>query len=203
VALQQAEEKAAPVRIMFENVTRGMEPEIVPVELNIAGSVLRGNIQQVYDGRYVQVSWSKNEAKYLIEAYIRYLAGAAAGMLNGVALVSGAKRQAVYEGERLSQQEALSRLNTLINIYKEGFRLIAPFSPDFDIKPEIVEELDFATFTKMVDRRLNGFSSFDEPYILRAYNDGLFADPAALESYKFICTQLIVPLVHLFPGYHE
>lgn len=203
VALQRAEEKAAPVRIMFETVTRGAVPEIVPVELNIGGSIIRGNIQQVYDGRYVQVSWSKNEAKYLIEAYIRYLAGAAAGVLNGVCLISGAKKNATYEGERLSQKEALSRLSALIKIYKEGFSMIAPFSPDFDIKPEAVEELDFAAFTKLVDRKVAGFASFNEPYILRAYNDGLFADPKALESYKFICTQLIVPLVDLFPGYHD
>lgn len=203
VALQQAEEKTAPVRMMFEDVTRGMEPEIMPVELNIGDSIVRGNIQQVYDGRYVQVSWSKNEAKYLVEAYIRYLAGAAAGVLNGVCLISGAKRKAVYEGERLTQEEALQRLSILIRIYKEGFNLIAPFSPDFDIKPEMVEELDFETFTKIVDRKLSGFAAFSEPYILRAYNDGLFADPAVLESYKFICTHLIVPLTELFPGYHE
>jgi exodeoxyribonuclease V gamma subunit len=204
VALRQAEEKAAPVRIMFEEMTRGMAPEIVPVELNIEDSTIRGNIQQVYDGRYVQVSWSKNEAKYLVEAYIRYLAGAAAGVLNGVCLISGAKREAVYEGERLTQREALQRLSILVNIYKEGFKLIAPFSPDFDIKPQIVEELDFGTFTKMVDKKLDGYNAGkNEPYILRAYNDGLFADPTVLESYKFICTHLIVPLVELFPGYHE
>ena len=101
------------------------------------------------------------------------------------------------------QEEALQRLSILIRIYKEGFNLIAPFSPDFDIKPEMVEELDFETFTKIVDRKLSGFAAFSEPYILRAYNDGLFADPAVLESYKFICTRLIVPLTELFPGYHE
>jgi exodeoxyribonuclease V gamma subunit len=150
------------------------------------------------------VSWSGNETKYLVEAYIRYLAGMAAGVLSGLHFISGARKKAVFIALPLSQKEAKKRLVELIAVYKSGFETIACFYPDFAIKPEQVEDLDAEKFAKLVNNKLNNsqFAS-DDPYIMTEYKYGYFDKEEALTGYQSVCRLVIVPLVTLFPGYYE
>lgn len=200
VALQQIEAEVQPVREKYRTCINGAEEQSVPVDLDIEGTLLKGNITSVFDGKLVQVSWSKNEDKYLMEAYIRYLAGRAAGVLTGMCFISGAGKKDSFEAIPLPQDEALRRLSALVEIYREGFERITPFSPDFHIKPDEVQELDFSKFSKKVNDALE---KKDDPYILREYENGFFKDEAKLDTYKAICRHLLQPLAEMIPGYYN
>jgi len=204
VALQQIESEVRPVRDKYRTCINGAEEESVQVNLDIEGTLLKGTIHSVFDGKLVQVSWSKREDKYLIEAYIRYLAGRAAGVLTGMCFISGASKQEAFEAMPLAQEEALRRLTALMEIFREGFERITPFYPDFDIKPADVAELDFSKFVKKVDKALDkGDDSTVDPYISREYENGFFNDEATLDTYKTICTHVLLPLAEMIPGYYN
>ncbi|UPK71757.1 exodeoxyribonuclease V subunit gamma [Chitinophaga filiformis] len=204
VALQQIESEVRPVRDKYRTCINGAEEESVQVNLDIEGTLLKGTIHSVFNGKLVQVSWSKREDKYLIEAYIRYLAGRAAGVLTGMCFISGASKQEAFEAMPLAQEEALRRLTALMEIFREGFERITPFYPDFDIKPADVAELDFSKFVKKVDKALDkGDDSTVDPYISREYENGFFNDEATLDTYKTICTHVLLPLAEMIPGYYN
>jgi exodeoxyribonuclease V gamma subunit len=196
VSLTLVEEMIEPVRDLYEGVIQGAEEQIVPIELEIDGSMIKGVIGSVYNNKLVQISWSKSETKYLIEAYIRYLAGVAAGVVNGMFFISASKKEAVFEAQPLSQAIARERLTLIVKTYKAGLEKITPFYPDFDVAPSKVAELDFEKFTKIVEGKL---TSKPDPYISPEY----FSQEAVLDDYKAVCGLVIVPLGELLPGYYD
>jgi exodeoxyribonuclease V gamma subunit len=204
VALNQVDEMVEPVRGLYTAYTGGVIGQTLSVEIPIGESKLSGTLQPVFNGKLLQVSWSKKETKYLIEAYIRYLAGAAAGVLTGLSFLSGSRYLKIFEASPLPAREAKRRLADLIEIYKEGFKKMAVFYPDFKIDPDKVEVLMMEDFSKLVDQSLNNFLyPCDDPYIMPEYAKGIFGEEQALEAYKAICRKIIVPLKELFPGYYE
>ncbi len=204
VALNQVDEMVEPVRSLYTAYTGGAMEQTLSVEIPVGESMLSGTLQPVFNGKLLQVSWSKNETRYLVEAYIRYLAGAAAGVLSGLSFLSGSKQLDIFEVSPLSAKEAGRRLSELIEIYKEGFKKMAVFYPDFKIDPEKVEPLTMEDFSKLVDQSLNSFLfPCDDPYIMPEYAKGIFSEEQALMQYKDICRKIIVPLKEFFPGYYE
>jgi exodeoxyribonuclease V gamma subunit len=204
VALQQIESEVQPVRDKYKTCINGAEEQSVQVELDIEGTLLKGTINSVFDGKLVQVSWSKREDKYLIEAYIRYLAGRASGVLTAMCFISGASKQDAFEAIPLAKEEALRRLTVLLNIFREGFERITPFFPDLDIKPADLAGLDFSKFAKKVDEKLGRRDNNSvDPYISREYENGFFNDEATLDTYKTICSHVLLPIAEMIPGYYN
>jgi exodeoxyribonuclease V gamma subunit len=204
VALQEVEKAVQPVRSLYQECTGGAEERIVPFGVTVDDSLLTGTLKGVFNNKLVQVSWSKKENKYLLETYIRYLTGVAAGVLKGAFFISGAAKRQVYAAIPLTREDALERLTALVQIYKSGFERIVPFSPDFEMQPAAVETLDLDQFTKMVDARLNNFNgSYGDRYMMQEYEKGIFSQEVTMENYKAVCRQLIAPLADLLPGYFD
>jgi len=202
VALRKVEEKVQPVRALYAQATQKAPSQTVSFEYPLKEGLLKGDLKGVFNGQLVLISWSGNEIKFMVEAYIRYLAGTAAGVLSGLRFISGAKKEAVFDAAPLSAKEAGKRLRDLIDIYKAGFEKITAFYPDFFIRPSQVEELDAEKFGKIVNNKLNN-SQFpcDDPYIMTEYKYGYFNRQDAWKEYQEMCRVLITPLDTLFPGY--
>jgi exodeoxyribonuclease V gamma subunit len=200
VAVLEMEETVLPVRNLFNHYTQQATAEPVTFSITAGSHVLSGTIHNVYNKMLVQVSWSKQETKQLIETYIRYLAGVAAGKLSGAYFISGANKEAAFKAVTLTPETAIKRLTTLLDLYREGFSHITPFYPEFDIKPKDVLELDDSKFKKKVDQALE---SADDLYIVPEYKKGFFDAPEVLDKYKTIAVQVLVPLAEIFPGYYD
>jgi exodeoxyribonuclease V gamma subunit len=199
VSLNIVTELIDPVRDLYEQTTGKAEEQIIPVELTIDKSEIKGVLRSVFNDKLVAISWSKDESKYLIEAYIHYLAGIAAGALKGLSFISASKREEVYEATTITKKDAIARLTRIVQIYKAGLEEIAPFFPDLEVLPEKVADLDFEQFSKLVENKLVVKS---DPYISIEYQNGFFSDESILDAYKAICEEVVVPLNQLFPGYY-
>jgi exodeoxyribonuclease V gamma subunit len=200
VVVQEMEEQVSPVRNLFNQYTGEAPTEAVNVTINIGNNLLSGTIHNVYNHILVQVSWSKQETKQLVEMYIRYLAGVAAGKLTGAYFISGAKKEAAFKAIPLTPETAIKRLAVLMDLYRKGFSNMASFYPEFDIKPHDVVELDDIKFKKKVDQALE---QSDDSYIVPEYKKGYFDRPEALDHYKMMAVQVLVPLAEVFPGYYD
>lgn len=200
VAVQEMEGMVLPVRDLFNQFTEKAPAEPVTFSLPVGKDILSGTIHNVYKGKLVQVSWSKQETKQLIEIYIRYLAGVAAGKLTGAYFISGAKKEAVFKAIPLTPDTATQRLSVLLKLYREGFSSMAPFYPEFDIKPKDVIDLDDVKFKKKVDQAME---MDKDPYVGPEYEKGYFDTPEALDKYKMLAVQVLVPLAEIFPGYYD
>ncbi|NSL89225.1 exodeoxyribonuclease V subunit gamma [Chitinophaga sp. Mgbs1] len=203
VAIQRVEDTVTPVRTLYETVTLGAAERKALIELKIGDTLLKGSISNIFHDKLLQISWSKRETKYLVEAYIRYLAGIVAGELAGMNFIS-ASQENIYSSVRISRETAYTRLSELIKIYKEGFFNILPYYPDFETKPKDLETLDSIEFKNLVEKRLNNYEyPCNDKYIMQEYQKGYFEDDIVLTVYKQICLTLLVPMSEIIPGYYE
>ncbi|RBL93310.1 exodeoxyribonuclease V subunit gamma [Chitinophaga flava] len=204
VAIQQVEEGVHPVRTLYEACTQGATEQRASFETTIDGTLLKGHINSIYHDQLLQISWSKSETKYLVEAYVRYLAGIASGAVKGMQFISGGRKEAVFTAARLSKELAYSRLRELLAIYKSGFNQIFAFYPDFGSKPADLKELDVDKFAKLVENKLNNYQyPCNDNYIMQEYEKGFFEEEHVLAAYKRACELLIVPLAEIFPDYYD
>jgi exodeoxyribonuclease V gamma subunit len=202
VVLKEIEKKVAPVRTLYKTYAGKEEEQTLHLEVSIGDSLLTGTLRPVFNNKLLFVSWSKEEMRYLVEAYIRTLAGTAAGLISGVSFLSGGNSLEIFKGVPVSTREAKRRLTGLIDLYKEGFTKMAPWYHGFQIKPEEVEGLVMEDFLKMIDRSLNNFKfPCTDPYIMAEYGNGYFNEDEKMAQFKVICQQIIVPLPQFFPDY--
>ncbi|NLR59673.1 exodeoxyribonuclease V subunit gamma [Chitinophaga polysaccharea] len=201
VAIHRMEDQVVPVRNLYEACTQGATERRLPVEIMIDDSLLKGNIR-VFDHTVLQISWSKRESKYLIEAYLRYLAARAAGIATDLCFISGTKKEDAFQAVAITQEEAIRRLTNIIRVFKTGFNQMVAFYPDLEITAKDLLTLDLKKFTTKLSSLVERQESPD-PYIAQAYEQGFFDGEAALVSFLDIYELLITPLAILLPAYFE
>jgi exodeoxyribonuclease V gamma subunit len=203
VTVDELEEDISKVRELFKECVGGEMEETVTIELAIDNSLLKGNIRNIYGNKLVFVSYSKNENKYLLEAYIRYLVARAFGLEHEVYFIS-ANKEAIYEGTVISKSQAINRLTDLLQLYKTGHEKIITFYPGFKIKPADVDILEEALLQKLVNDVLHNYQyPCDDQYLINEYRNGYFKSVDLVEQFKENGEKLIKPLAELFPGYYE
>lgn len=201
VSIHKMEDLVVPVRNLFEACTKGAIERKVPVELMVDGSMLKGHIR-IFDQTLVQVSWSKRESKYLIEAYIRYLAGKAASVVTDLCFISGSKKEDAFQATPLAREDALKRLTDIIKVYKTGFSNIISFYPDLEITAKDSLTLDLKKFKDKISGMIERQEAPD-PYLVQVYEQGFFNQEAALTGYLDVYELLLSPLTTLLPAYLE
>ena len=93
-------------------------------------------------------------------------------------------------------------MKSLLFLYTEGFRQIAPWYPSFHVKPEDVDSLTIESFLNMVDRSLtNGRRPCEDPYVMPEYNRGFFRKEGIAEAFKAVYINIFVPLYELLPDF--
>lgn len=204
VAIRQVEDTVHPVRTLHASCTAGKEAVRLDFDLLVDDVVMKCSIDEVYEGCLVRVSWSKNEARNLIDAYITYLAGVAAGELHGMLFISGSAKEKVFAATPISRETAFARLRELLALYQQGMKEILPFYPEFNMEPKKIEKIDSKTFAKLVQDNLDpSRRSNSDRYVMNEYENGYFEQEGLAERYKQLCERLVKPLAEIFPDYYN
>lgn len=204
VAIRRVEDTVHPVRTLHASCTAGKEAVRLDFDLLVDDVVMKCSIDEVYEGCLVRVSWSKNEARNLIDAYITYLAGVAAGELHGMLFISGSAKEKVFAATPISRETAFARLRELLALYQQGMKEILPFYPEFNMEPKKIEKIDSKTFAKLVQDNLDpSRRSNSDRYVMNEYENGYFEQEGLAERYKQLCERLVKPLAEIFPDYYN
>lgn len=202
IAINAAEEEIASVKELFRSFSGSTEEQSLLIDIYFEESATRltGVLNQVFDNKMIVVSWSKNEVKNLLEAYIKFLCAKASGYDIDVYYISGAKQKA-FKANRLGSIDAKSKLAELLSLYMKGHHQLLSFHPDFNISPDKISTLERRTFIKAVESKCK--SMYVDPYLKQKYREGYFHLEDALEQY-IICAELLIkPLKELFPEYYQ
>lgn len=205
VVLKNIVDDMAEVKEKFIGLINEEEEKIIPIELEIDGVVLKGSIENIFGNSQVAISFSKKENKYMLEAWIHYLALRASGIEKTLKYISQSKNE-IFEGIEISKQEATNTLKELINLYKKGHKEIIPFDTGFNIIPDELETPDAGIFKSIFQKSIEKmFDNFMVPcndsYLIREYMRGYFSQPGIEEKYKTTAETLLLPLARLFPSY--
>ncbi|WP_207535726.1 exodeoxyribonuclease V subunit gamma [Desertivirga arenae] len=203
ITFHTIEETVAPVREIYNTCIDCAEEQVEHFEINFPeeGMRLTGKIAGIFERKQVEVCWSGNDVKNMLDAYIRYLAGRAAGLDISLHFISSAKA-ARFDAIGFSAEEARNKLLDLIKLYKEGHQHALCFWVGFKLKLSKLAELDHEAFISHVRGTVNHFEfPCDDPYILAKYAEGYFEEELSFELHQRCAGLLLEPLIHLFPDY--
>lgn len=195
VILQEAVEDIEEVRKLYNAIVQGLEPENQMIEIALENSILTGNIQGIYNNQLLRYSISNNENKYRQSAYLEYLILAASGSKTSLKFISKINEK-VDDGNLISQDEALRRLNELLKIFKEGHRRIVAFHPDFKQNKILYEKQDFDK--RMRDMFENEYSMSTDAYLVKEYENGYFSRGNIFEEYQAYAKLLVEDVAEFF-----
>lgn len=214
VALEAVEEKVDPVRARFRELTGDVEERILPINLQIAVPVkgelqkkpveitLVGTLNRVYKEKMVVLSWPSKETKYLLEAYIKYLAARACGHDLDLYFISAANDK-LYQSGTIDPVKAKKKLAELLTLYMAGHRTALTFHTDFEIKPGDIQSLTFESFKTKVRNVTEPYGyECSDMYLLNKYNEGHFDLEMTLDLYRETANLLLLPLEELFSDYY-
>ena len=204
VQLEDVETAVLPVRELFRDLVINTDEQHVSIDIQSGNYILKGSVKNIYDhNKLVVVSWSKRETKYLLDAYIRYLALRAAGKEIKLYFISCIKND-VFNGIEISRDDASLKLQELINLFVQGHEKILAFDPDFKIEPDEVELLDSDKWQKVVKSKFEMFNyPCTDTYMNKEYENGFFDTEQLVENYRLAAEKLLVPLAALFPDYYN
>ena len=87
----------------------------------------------------------------------------------------------------------------MIELYKMGQEKIISFYPDFEVKPEAINNLDFNTFSIIVEKAIE----HGDECIQHEYQTGYFESEQNFDEFKEN-TEFILKLVGtIFPDYYK
>ncbi|MCW3106221.1 MAG: exodeoxyribonuclease gamma subunit, partial [Segetibacter sp.] len=199
--LTSTEEAVSPLKGLVTDCIGDAAEESMHVELDVDQTVLKGKLSRIYDGKLVFISFSKNESKYLLEAYIRYLIAIAAGNPLDLYYISSTRNK-VYKVEESSRsrKSALKTLQKLVNLYKLGHEEILMFYPDFNKSPADIAALTQDKFKVLVNKYLE--SDACDVYIKKEHSFDFFGQEGVFEQYQENSEEIFGEAKELFDMYY-
>jgi len=200
--LTSTETTVSPLKELVSEYIGDEAEESVHIELQVNETLLKGKLNRIYDGKLVFISFSKNESRYLLEAYIRYLIAIAAGSPLDLYYISSAKNS-VYKIEESSRSKksALRALQKLLNLYKLGHEEILMFYPDFNKSPADIAGLTHNKFKVLVNKYLERDSC--DTYVKKENSFGFFSQEGVFEQYVENTEAIFGEARELFDAYYS
>jgi exodeoxyribonuclease V gamma subunit len=203
-SIEQLYEDIHPVLEIVRKETDGLPACTLPFTLQLNDTLISGALPNMYNGKYLQVSWTSNIVRSMIETYLNILVGIASGQLFNAALVDAKKEKVLYAAalKGLDAAEARHRLESIIAFYKEGQRKKVPFCPELYREVKNLELLNDEALSMLVQSKIeNSFTPIDNPYLMKEYDLGLFRQQGIATSFLQALALVINPLAIIFPQF--
>lgn len=184
------------------NYAKGSEEKrIVEVNFKIDNTQIAGIVEPVFGKKYISVCNSKQQLKYLIVAYTKYLAMLAQGEDLEFVFISkyidGLQR---IPAGRISKQTAIDTITKYLNYFKYGHQEYFHFFPAIgQNEMEMIAE-DHETFMSYYENAKDAELdfTFEDDYLNKAVEQGFFAE-AAFEQIKENVEAVFEPINVLLP----
>lgn len=199
LVLENMREEIEIVKAIYVEYTAGKKEEHLNIDITINGVQLKGTVDNVYGNNILSVSLSKNELKYLIQAYISWLALGSAGYDHQLIFIS-AENESAFEAASISKIEAKKKLGEVIRLYERGHEEMLCFSSQLKLDLGKLNDEGSKHFSKVVDDLLNkDFHPCNDKYLNKENANGFFDNGE--ENFTNFSETLLLPLLEFLPEY--
>jgi len=189
--LQNQLEEIEFTKEKIQELTDNFPERNLLIELEIDNSLIVGNLSKIFGERMIRYTFSSNEEKYVLEAYIHYLLARAQGEKIEFYFIFNAE-QKVFSAKDITQSEALEELNELMKIYKKGHFELLPFSLGL-VNFNTNKEIDLLYVKSEIKNYFgNPKYSFNNQYHIKEKENGLFDQADFYENYMNLAKKLII-----------
>src|SRR5690554_3102195 len=129
-------EAIEPTKKLIKEFVNGQDERNITIELEIEGVTITGEVDKIFGDRIILVSFSKDNTKYRLEAYLKLLLAVASGFKGESYLIDDVSNFAYKaNSSALSKETAKLKLAELIKSYIKGQESIFVFHPKFQYDP--------------------------------------------------------------------
>jgi len=198
IVVANTREEIAPVRKIFTDCVNGAIENEIRIEINLGGSVIAGAFDRVYNDKLLVVCFSKNQYKYLLDAYLKYVLVTAHGWELELNYLS-AENNAIFTIPKntYTKARALEVLAQLVTYFKKGHAAIFLLYPEWSESPLKIVGYDFEKFNKTMSAYLERNPN---EYLTKEFENGIFSTMAAVDEFIENTTAIFSPVADLFPG---
>jgi exodeoxyribonuclease V gamma subunit len=180
----------------------GSEPKsAVDINFMINETQIIGKVEPVFGNKFLCICNSKNQLKYLIQGYTRYLAMLAQGAKMEFIFISKYidGLQVISTGH-ISQKEAMDTLAEYLNYYKTGHQQYFHFFPAIGRNEMEMIDADYEAFWDAYEKEAEDERSytFKDDYLNKAVEHGFFSE-SAYEQIKNNVKAILEPIEALLP----
>lgn len=203
LTMESAEEVVDPVRRLWLQLVAGQPERSIAIDLQLGEVQLKGTVDGIYGEKMIQVSWSKNEQKYLLATYIQYLAIRAMDKPVVACFISKEKLKVTYAAD-IEPASAREELMSLLQLFKEGHLHPLLFMADWKLFkiPEDIEKVDIANWERIINTMLDDNHKRVDQYHQSAHALGLFHRRDAVDQYKMLAKRILGPMVKYFSDFY-
>lgn len=172
-------------------------------------TVLTGVLDNVFEGKYVYVSFSpKSKLRNMMQSYLNLLVGRALGAVDAVVFVQAADKEGdemeIIRGNisDISQAEALHRLQAIVEFYQYGLRQKVVFGEFFLYDAKKLPARDSVTEVSLEQKVMRAAEDTRRPlhdaYLRKEYECGLFQKPDIAVDFLRAYDLVLAPLDAIF-----
>lgn len=174
-----------PIRKLVGESIGNREEGSIAVDLLIRNTRITGKLNRIYGDRLVSVSFSKNNNKNILEAYLKHLLAFASGYSLESHLILGLEKTVYKIGkDSLNQEKALQRLEELMYCFHSGCERPFVFYPRFENDPTKLAKFSFTSYQTMLKKIFNNDEyPCDDQYVVNEYNSGFFDCEEVFQEY--------------------
>src|SRR5690606_12250027 len=174
-----------PIRKLVGESIGNREEGSIAVDLLIRNTRITGKLNRIYGDRLVSVSFSKNNNKNILEAYLKHLLALASGYFLESHLILGLEKTVYKIGkDSLNQEKALQRLEELMYCFHSGCERPFVFYPRFENDPTKLAKFSFTSYQTMLKKIFNNDEyPCDDQYVVNEYNSGFFDCEEVFQEY--------------------
>jgi len=199
IVLEQTHSDVLPAKLLVEQCIAGNEENVIPINLEIDGTVISGTLNRIYGGKLLITSFSKKDTKYHLECWLRHLITAAAGTPVATHYISGrTAKQAIIPIDYITQEQAVNQLQQLLDLFRQGHRSPLLFTPDLDIKADKLAAMDAAGFAAQLDKSIGGEYGLQDAYLCKEYDNGYLDEPDTVEKWRENVALILGPVINIF-----
>ncbi len=174
----------------------------VDIKFMIKETQIIGKVEPVFGNKFICVCNSKNQLKYLIQGYTRYLAMLAQGEKMEFIFISryidGLQKISI---DTISKEKAIDTLAEYLNYYKGGHQQYFHFFPAIGQNEMEMISGDYEAFWDAYEKEAENERAytFEDDYLNKAIEHGFFSEPA-FEHIKNNVKAVFEPIQALLPN---
>lgn len=197
LVLEKTYTNISEVKELVQECVGDSLPRKQQVEIVIGDSIINGTIFPVYDHVLMIASFSKNEAKYCLEAYVLHLLATAAELELETHYISATTLEKIVLPS-LTKEIAFEKLKVFLDLYKRGHKEPLVFSPDFRLDMSKLDSLTHEKFLAHLKKATDERGWLNDAYILKEYENGFFESTECYEACKLNTRDIYEPVYQIF-----
>ena len=190
--------EVAPMKKLLHDIIGEYQEQELLINIELENTVIAGKLGGVYDNKIVVISFSKNQYKYLLDAYLRYVLVTAQGLVMELHFLSAEDNEAsTIAAGTLSKTAAIETLRQWVAYFKSGHDKIFLLYPGLNENPLKLAGYDVVKLNNVISKYLERSPN---EYLQKELDNGLFKDAAVVAEFIQNTLEIFSPVALLFPA---